>query len=234
MVKKGLSTLVCLLGCLASVACGPSQAELDARATQTMASVNATQTAEAPTRTPTPTFTPTQTATPTYTLTPTYTPTATATRTPTHTPTPTITLTATHTPTPTETPVPTETPSGPAAIEASIPDPIPCSPWGEDGCKWTYAVKFNETNGVAATIERIGQRYRDTGGTVWVVGADEWFDRVIKIRPRGSGVYSTWVRTKHGDPPDLRGGRVTISWSGQDAKGNHFSGSISATLSEAP
>ncbi len=56
-------------------ACGPSQAELDAQATQIVSSIFATQTAEAPTITPTFTLTPTPTFTntpsPTVTLTPT-------------------------------------------------------------------------------------------------------------------------------------------------------------------
>jgi hypothetical protein len=47
------------------ISCGPSQAELDRQATEIAASIFATQTAEAPT--PTPTFTPTPTHTPTPT-----------------------------------------------------------------------------------------------------------------------------------------------------------------------
>lgn len=64
-------------------ACGPSQAELDATATQVAADIFATQTAQAPTATAT--FTPS----PTFTATPTDTP----------------------TPTPTDTPLPTSTPT---------------------------------------------------------------------------------------------------------------------------
>jgi Tol biopolymer transport system component len=58
-----------LLGLLLTVgtlaACGPSQAELDAQATQIAAAVVATQTAQAPTSTPAPTATPAPTSTPT-------------------------------------------------------------------------------------------------------------------------------------------------------------------------
>ncbi len=59
------------------VACGPSQAELDRQATESSANIFATQTAEAPTITPTHTLTstPTYSNTPSPTVTPTHTPT---------------------------------------------------------------------------------------------------------------------------------------------------------------
>jgi hypothetical protein len=107
MNKRSSYLLVLLLVCVALSGCGPSQAELDATATQVSADVFATQTAQAPTSTPTytpsptPTMTPTPTATLTATPTPTNTPTSTPTRTPTNTPTvaPTPTITPTVTPT---------------------------------------------------------------------------------------------------------------------------------------
>lgn len=80
-----------LVACVILIACGPSQAEQDAQATQIAANDFATQTAEAPTATLTPTSVP-PTATPT--------PTATLTATPTATPTPTATTIPTATPTP--------------------------------------------------------------------------------------------------------------------------------------
>lgn len=66
----------CLLWtiCIFLVACGPSQAELDAQATAIAADIFATQTAQAPTITPTPEL-PTATPTPTETPPPTDTPT---------------------------------------------------------------------------------------------------------------------------------------------------------------
>ena len=70
-------------------ACGPSQAELDATATQAAVAMFATQTAEAPTATLTPTNTLTPTSKPTDT--PTSTPTAMPTNTPNPTNTPTTT-----------------------------------------------------------------------------------------------------------------------------------------------
>jgi len=196
------------------------------------------------TTTPTATHTPTPTDTPTPTATHTPTPTDTPTPTATHTPTPTLTFTPTPTatdtplptatptssPTATDTPLPTPTPSGPAVIVATIPEAIPCTPWGEDGCKWSFAVTFTETNGISATVERIGQLYTDVRGVGWVVGASEWFDRSIQIRAKGTGQYTSWVRTKHGTDPDLRGATARISYSGHDAKGNPFSGSVTAIL----
>jgi hypothetical protein len=80
--------LVSLLICVAQAACGLSQAEKSATATQAAADTFATLTAQAPTGTPTytpsPTVTPTATATvtPTPTLKPTNTPTITPTATP--------------------------------------------------------------------------------------------------------------------------------------------------------
>lgn len=229
MMKRAFSVLVCLLACIVSVACGPSQAELDAWATETVASMHATQTAEAPTHTPRPTSTPTHTSTPTYT------PTATPTRTltPTRTPTPSITPTATLAPTATYTPLPTHTPSGPAVIEASIANPIPCKTWGDDGLTWDFTVTFTESNGVPATVEWLQRIYTDKDGARW--SSDfEGFEKIIAIAGGGSNTYSSLVRIKFNDPPDLRGARLTFSWSGHDAKGNPFSGSISTMLAEAP
>ncbi len=85
-------------------ACGPSQAERDAAATEIVFKVYATQTAQAPTITST--FTPSLTPTPTSTSTPTSTPTGTPTNTPTFTPTATPVPTRTRTPTMTPTPRP--------------------------------------------------------------------------------------------------------------------------------
>lgn len=62
MGKKATFVLMCLLTSVILVACGPSQAELDAQATKIAADIFATQTAEAPT--PTPTVPPTNTPTP--------------------------------------------------------------------------------------------------------------------------------------------------------------------------
>jgi hypothetical protein len=88
---KTITLLSLLIGAILS-ACGPSPAEQAGTATQAAANIFATQTAQAPTATPT--FTPSPTATPTATPTPTSTPTPTPTETATITPTPTPDLMA--------------------------------------------------------------------------------------------------------------------------------------------
>ena len=115
--KIGSLCSILVLLALNLAGCGPSEAELSAQATQVAHDIFATQTAQAPTFTPTATTTPTATNTPTAT--PTETPTATAT--PTDTPTPTLTPSPTNTPT--ETPVPTDTPT-----PTLTPTPKPTSP----------------------------------------------------------------------------------------------------------
>jgi len=102
-----LFTLIVILVGLSLVACGSSQAKLNAQATEIVASIFATQTAGAPS-TATPTFTPTLTPTATDTPTATFTPSPTATPSPTQTPTPS--KTPTRTPSPTLTPTPTPKP----------------------------------------------------------------------------------------------------------------------------
>lgn len=89
-------------------------------------------------------------------------------------------------------------------------------------------------NGISATIERIGQRYTDTKGQVWAMGGSEWRYKTIDIPARESGTYSGFVRTRVDSDLDLRGGTVRVSYSGVDAKGNEFSGSVSATLACSP
>jgi len=181
-----------------------------------------------------PTFTPTSTATSTSTSMPTATSTNTPTLTPTPTNTPTSTSTFTPSPTATRTSSPTPTPKGPARVVASIPDPVPCTSWGTEGCQWNFTVTFTEENGISATIVRIGRRFIDTKGKVWTVGMDEWHDETIIIPAKGSNSYNSWVRTRAGSDPDLRGGTVVVSYSGIDAKGNDFRGSVSSTLARSP
>ena len=72
MSKKFLILFVLGIGTF-MVSCGPSEEELDATATQFTANIFATQTADAPTITPTPSPTATPTSTPSPTLTPTIT-----------------------------------------------------------------------------------------------------------------------------------------------------------------
>jgi hypothetical protein len=121
MKKKMPFILICLLTSAILVACGPSQAELDAQATKIAADIVATQTAEAPTLTYTPTPTDTPTNTPTFTLTPTDSPTPTDTPTPTPMPVP---------PTPTPVPpTPTLTPVSPIPTATPVEASMWCDVW---------------------------------------------------------------------------------------------------------
>ncbi len=111
--------LVCLLALIVLLAC-ESEEKRNAQATEIAASIFATQTAQAPTVTPTgtATATPTETPIPTSTATPTPTPTAT------HTATPEPTHTATPEPTHTATPEPTYT-ATPEATATATSTPLP-------------------------------------------------------------------------------------------------------------
>jgi hypothetical protein len=126
-------------------------------------------------------------------------------------------------------PTPTPPPTGPANVVASMPDSIPCQPWGENGCRWEYTATFTETEGVSATIEWLKRVHTDRNGTGW---SSDWdgFAKTIHIPGGGSSSYSSWVRTKADDEPDLRGGTLVISFSGHDANGFSFFGSVSTTL----
>lgn len=73
-MNKSLNYIILPLFAFSLVACGPSQAELDAQATSIAADIFASQTAAAPTATPTITPTPVPTSTPTETPRPTVTP----------------------------------------------------------------------------------------------------------------------------------------------------------------
>lgn len=134
MKPRFVVAVCCLFALTLLAACGNSQQQRDAQATEIAAAIFATQTAEAPTVTPTgtSTSTPTSTPTPTHTATSTSTPTPTHTATPTSTPTSTPTNTATPTPTntatpePTATPKPTETPTRrPTATPTVTLTPVP-------------------------------------------------------------------------------------------------------------
>jgi hypothetical protein len=115
-----------------------------------------------------------------------------------------------------------------------MPKTIPCTLWEPNGCEWDFEVTFTEERGVDATIEKIGRVFVDTKGRVWTVGGDEWSDVTIDVPALGSDTYDSWARTTNGDSPDLRGGTVKVSYSGTDASGHAFSGSVTAKLARSP
>ncbi|RJP47664.1 MAG: hypothetical protein C4583_16060 [Anaerolineaceae bacterium] len=73
MQKKTGNVLLFLVVCINLVACGPTQADLNAQATESAVSIAQTQTFQAPTLTPQPSKTPKPTLTPTLTRLPTHT-----------------------------------------------------------------------------------------------------------------------------------------------------------------
>ncbi len=100
MKRNALLALLCLAMALSLLACTSAEEKRNAQATEIAAGIFATQTAQAPTITPTFTPSPTPTFTPTPTPTPTFTPTPTPTPTFTPTPEPTAQPISTSKPTP--------------------------------------------------------------------------------------------------------------------------------------
>ena len=118
-----------------------------------------------------------------------------------------------------------------ARIVPSMLDPIPYQSWGNDGWKYDYTVTFSETRGVSAKVEWLKRVYWDRRGAQWSTGGGRGtggFKKIIPIRVRGKNRYSSWVRGTVN--PDLRGGTVTVRFSGHDENGHAFSGSISSKL----
>ena len=129
---------------------------------------------------------------------------------------------------PTHTPRPT--PRSTVANVVAVLGDLPCKPWGDTGCTWEHNVELRETNGVSATVERIGRRYVDTGGTTWVVGEEEYFSKTIAVPAYGTAAYSSRVRTKPEDEPNLENGTAILTFKGVDANGNAFTAQVSVKL----
>jgi hypothetical protein len=165
---KVVTTSLLLVACVFLVACGPSQAEQDAQATQIAANVFATQTAGAPTATPTPT--------------------------PSNTPTPTSTPTPTITPTRTETPTripPTATPpilSNPLTIVGTNKVER-----GADG-RWTWTATFRNASGWTVSLYLMTYRVFCPDGSIWATANwEKGISQKIVIAPYETGKGSSWV-----------------------------------------
>lgn len=124
----------------------------------------------------------------------------------------------------------TSFPTGPAKVVASLSSPVPCEDEGNNTSQWDYTVTFSEENGVGATVLRIGERYIDKKGNVWIGENGEWSDDTISIDGNGSADYSSFVFSTNGGKGDLRGGTLQVSYTGTDANGNKFQGKVTATL----
>jgi hypothetical protein len=95
-------------------------------------------------------------------------------------------------------------------------------------------ITFTEKSGTSATVTSIGIRYIDVNGGVWIRSGGEWSTEDITIWGGSTNTYDSWVRSTAGSEGDLHGGTVKVSWEGEDAEGNAFSGSTSARLAAAP
>jgi hypothetical protein len=123
-------------------------------------------------------------------------------------------------------------PTGRAIIEATAGEEIPCTPWGNGGCRYEWTIVFTESNWLDVTIERLAVRYDERGGrSYWVSVDGEWRDVTIRVPAGGTERYSGWVRTDaDGDMHNIMGGKVKLRFRGTDAEGNSISGSVSAIL----
>jgi hypothetical protein len=128
----------------------------------------------------------------------------------------------------------TSTPSGPAKVVASMPASVSRVNNGMNSSRWDYVVTFTETRGVGATITRIGERYLDKSGGVWISEGGEWSDQTIVVDGNGTQTYESWVSSTDGNKGDLRGGTVQVSYAGTDVNGNKFQGKVSAKLAASP
>jgi hypothetical protein len=131
-------------------------------------------------------------------------------------------------------------PTGPAVITVELPDVIPCEPWGDGGCHYSWRAEFVESNWLAVTITKIGVRYR-RGRYYCTIGYSgestyerEWDEVDLWVPPGGS---ESEAGSLFIDPDNecwpIRGGELLIRWEGTDAEGNRRSGRGTASL-ESP
>lgn len=121
-------------------------------------------------------------------------------------------------------------PTGPARIEGSFPESIPCTP-RSDGCRWNWEITFTETNALTVIIERLGIRYTDRRGAVWVSQSGEWRDVSIIIPALGTKTWDSWVQSLDPDSEgNLQGATLQVRWEGTDGEGNSITGRARVSL----
>ena len=89
---------------------------------------------------------------------------------------------------------------------------------------------FTETTGIGAVIDHFNTIYTDKNGVEW---SASWWGYSVEFVILGGGnyIYSTYVISY--DKPDLRGGQVTIDYSGYSGFTRNvkiFNGTVSARL----
>jgi len=122
-------------------------------------------------------------------------------------------------------------PTGRAQIEASsTADPLPCTPFSGDGCRYDWEVTFAETNWLGVTIDRVAIRYYVRGGrSYWFSTSGEWRDVTILIPAGGTASYDNSINTT-ATSNQIMGGRLNFRYQGTDADGNSISGRVSVSL----
>lgn len=123
-------------------------------------------------------------------------------------------------------------PTGPAEVTATLPDDIPCKATGNAGCEYRVAVTFTGANTLEATVDRMATRWIERGGNSWWVSTDgEWQDAELVIPADGSVTHSFWIWTDADDKMRrIMGGKLRFGYSGIDAEGNKFRGTLYARL----
>ena len=125
-----------------------------------------------------------------------------------------------------------EVPTGPADIEATILDVIPCRLAGNNGCDYRVVITFTESNALGATVSRIGVRWIERSGNVWWISRDGEFEDVdLRIEPNGTASFTVGIfADSESDHRRIRGGRVRIRYNGVDDEGNRFRGDMTSRL----
>lgn len=124
------------------------------------------------------------------------------------------------------------TPWGPPAIiKATLPSIIPCVVEYNVLCNWTYSASFESQNGIGGIIERVRRVYINKNGVRYTyMGSNGWDDYHIIVNPSGISKFDAWWSQRFNEIPDIRNGKVEITYEGHDNNGNPFRGTISTKL----